>query len=191
MGRIRYGFSNLYYAVATESTTTAGALVYATPVQVKGAKSLSMTAAGTDINEPADNTTWFMLKTNDGYTGTLEFEDTAAADTFLTTVLGQTKDANGGILEKASDTPKEFALLGQMELAGGTETGKRACFYRCIASRPDINAQTKEVGGLTIATNTINISAIPRISDDAIKYTCDSSGSAYTNWFSAVPEKPA
>lgn len=188
MGRIRYGFSNLYYAVATEGT--GGSLTYATPVAVKGAKSLAMTPSGTEINEPADNTNWFSFTTNDGYTGTLEFEDTAAADLFMQTVLGQTKDANGGVLEKATDVPKEFAILGQMELAGGTETGKRACFYRCVASRPDINAQTKEVGGLTVATNTLNITALPRISDAAVKYTCDSAGTAYATWFSAVPEKP-
>lgn len=187
MGRIRYGFSNLHYAVATEGT--GGSLTYATPVAVKGAKSLAMSAAGSDVNEPADNVNWFSFRTNDGYTGTLEFEDTAAADTFLQTVLGQTVDSKGGVLEKANDSPKEFALLGQMELAGGTETGKRACFYRCVASRPDINAQTKEVGGLTVATNTVNITAMPRINDDAVKYTADSASSAYATFFSAVPEK--
>ena len=99
MGRIRYGFSNLHYAVATEGT--GGSLTYATPVLVKGAKNLAMSAAGTDVNEPADNVTWFSFKTNDGYTGTLEFEDTAAAYTFLQTVLGQTVDSKGGVLEKA------------------------------------------------------------------------------------------
>lgn len=187
MGRVRYGFSNLYYAVATEGT--GGALTYATPVAVKGAKSMALTASGSEVNEPADNSTWFSIRTNDGYSGTIEFEDTAAADTFLQTVLGQTKDSTTGlVVEKADDEPLEFAIMGQMELAGGTETGKRACFFRCVASRPDVNAQTKEVGGLTIATNTINVTALPRISDNAVKTTCVSTDSAYANFFTAVPE---
>lgn len=186
MGRIRYGFSQLHYALIT-ATNSAGTPTYTTPVTILGAKSLSMTAAGAEIAEPADNTTWYAGYTNDGYTGTIEFEDTAAADTFLESVLGWTKGADGLVVEKANDAPKEFALLGQMELAGGTETGKRACFYRCTASRPDINAQTKETGGLTVATNTLNIKAIPRLDNNAVKVTVDSAGSAYTNFFSSVP----
>ena len=187
MGRIRYGFSNLYYAVATEGT--GGALTYGTPVKIPGAKGMTMSPAGTDIAEPADNTTWFSGKTNDGYTGSIEFEDTAEADAFIIAVLGMTKDTSTGlVVEKADDAQVEFAILGQMELAGGTETGKRACFYRCVASRPEIAAQTKEVGGLTVATNTVNITALPRINDAAVKATAVSTDSAYANFFTAVPE---
>ena len=187
MGRIRYGFSNLHYALATEGA--GGALTYGTPVAIPGAKSMALTAAGADIKEPADNTTWFSGKTNDGYTGTIEFEDTADADAFLQTVLGWTKNQTSGlVVEKANDEPKEFAILGQMELAGGQEVGKRVCFYRCVASRPDLNAQTKEVGGLTVATNTINIAALPRINDNAVKCKAVNTDSCYANWFTAVPE---
>lgn len=187
MGRIRYGFSNLYYAVATQGT--GGALTYGTPVHIPGAKGMSMTPAGSDITEPADNTTWASFKTNDGYTGTIEFEDTTEADAFLETVLGMTKDETSGlVVEKADDDYKEFAIIGQMELAGGIETGKRVCFYRCVASRPEMSAQTKEVGGLTVATNTVNITALPRINDNKVKGSADSSDSAYANFFTAVPE---
>ena len=187
MGRIRYGFSNLYYAVATDNGS--GTLTYATPVPIPGAKGMTMSPAGTDIAEPADNTTWFSGKTNDGYTGSIEFEDTAEADAFIIAVLGMTKDTSTGlVVEKADDAQVEFAILGQMELAGGTETGKRACFYRCVASRPEIAAQTKEVGGLTVATNTVNITALPRINDAAVKATAVSTDSAYANFFTAVPE---
>lgn len=186
MGRIRYGFSNLHYAVATEGA--GGALTYDTPAAIPGAKSMSMSASGTQINEPADNVTWFSMTTNDGYTGTIEFEDTAAADAFLETVLGRTKSTNGLVVESASDQPKEFAIMGQFELAGGTEVGKRAVFYRCVASRPDINAQTKEVGGLTVATNTVSITALPRISDSRVQASAVNTDSVYATFFTAVPE---
>lgn len=89
MGRIRYGFSKLHYAVATEGA--GGALTYGTPVAIPGAKSMAMAQAGTQFNEPADNTNWYSQTTNDGYTGTIEFEDTAAADAFLEDVLGYTR----------------------------------------------------------------------------------------------------
>lgn len=189
MGRIRFGLKNLHYAVATPGT--GGALTYATPEAVPGAKSISLAPAGTAIDEPADDVVWFHKDTNDGYTGTIEFEDTAAGDAFLATVLGMTTDSKDVVFEAASDEYKEFALLGQFTLEGGEddETGKRFCFFRCVASRPNTDGQTKEVSGLTIATNTVNITAMARISDDMVKATCDSNSTAYLSWFTAVVTK--
>lgn len=189
MGRIRYGLKNLYYAVATAGT--GGTLTYATPVAIPGAKSISLAPAGTAIDEPADDVVWFHKDTNDGYTGTVEFEDTAAGDAFLADVLGMTTDTKDVVFEAASDEYKEFALLGQFTLEGGAddETGKRFCFFRCIATRPNTDGNTKEVGGLTVATNTVNITAMARISDDMVKASCDSNSTAYANWFTAVVTK--
>lgn len=186
MGRIRYGFKNLYYAVATDDGT--GVLTYATPVQIPGAKSMSMAAAGDSMDEYADDGMWYHANGNTGYTGTIEFEDTAAADTFLETVLGATKDATTGLVQESSeDTPKEFAVLAQFTLAGGEEVGKRVCFYRVTAARPNVDAQTKEAG-ITVQTNTVNLTAMPRLNDNLVKAQADSSASAYTSWFEAVPE---
>lgn len=184
MGRIRYGIKNAHYAVATDDGN--GALTYDTPVAIPGAKSISLDAEGEAVDEYADNVKWWHTDTNNGYTGTLEFEDTAAADTFLQTVLGQTKDSTSGIVtEKSSDTPLEFALGFQFELAGATETGKRAWLVRCTASRPSMVGETKEAS-IAVQTNTVNITAMPRISDDVVKHTCVSSDSAYATFFSAV-----
>jgi phi13 family phage major tail protein len=185
MGRIRYGLSNLHYAVATEAA--GGALTYDEPAAIPGAKSMAFSPAGTSFTESADNTSWYTLNTNDGYTGTITFEDTAAADAFLLEVLGQKADNKGFTVEKANDEPKEFALAGQFELAGGTEVGKRVWFLRCVASRPDINGNTKEVGSMAVDTNTVNITIMPRISDNSVKYQSTSDQSAYGAWFTAVP----
>ena len=183
MGRIRYGFKNLYYATAT---FTGGALTYGTPVSIPGAKNMSLSPVGDTLSENADDTRWFTMYGNTGYEGTIEFEDTSAGDTFLKTVLGQTADTKGIVWEKASDSPVEFALFGQFTLAGGTETGKRACFVRCIASRPSVEGATKE-DSISVATNTVNITALPRIEDDVVKALCDSSQTGYTTFFAAVP----
>ena len=184
MGRVRFGISNVYYAKATEGS--GGALTYTTPVAIPGAKSMSFAPAGSDVTEYADNSQWFRETTNNGYTGTIEFEDTAACDTFLAAVLGYTTGSDGTILEKSTDKACQFALLWQFELAGATETGKRGCFYRVIATRPNIDGQTTE-DGKTINTNTVNFVAMPRINDGAIKLSAISTDSAYSGWFSAVP----
>ena len=184
MGRIRFGLKNLYYALATEGT--GGALTYGTPSAIPGAKSISLSANGESFDEPADDIIWYHADVNSGYTGTLEFEDTAESDAFVASVLGQTTDSDGVIWEAASDEPKEFALLGQFTLAGGTETGKRFALLRCTISRPELAGQTKEASGLTVNTNTVNITALPRINDDMVKASCDSESDAYANWFTAV-----
>lgn len=189
MGRVRYGLKNLHYALATAGE--GGALTYATPVPVPGAKTISLAPAGTAIDEPADDVVWYHKDTNDGYTGSIEFEDTADGDAFMAEVLGQTTDANDVTFEAATDEYKEFALLGQFTLEGGSnsETGKRFCFFRCVASRPNTDGQTREVSGLTIATNTVNITAMARISDDMVKASCVSTSDAYASWFESVVTK--
>lgn len=184
MGRVRYGIKNAYYAIATDDGT--GALTYGTPVAIPGAKSITLDPQGEGVDEYADNTTWWHGDTNNGYSGSIEFEDTASLENFLIAVLGWTKDETTGVItETASDAPSEFALGWQFELAGGTETGKRTWLHRVTASRPNMSGQTKE-GSVTVATNTINITAIPRLSDDSVKASCTSDASAYATWFSAV-----
>lgn len=186
MGRVRYGISNVYYALATEGT--GGALTYSTPVPVPGVKSASFSPNGNEVREYADNVTWFTTTTNNGYTGTIEFEDTAVYDAFVAEILGHTVGTDGSILESANDVAKEFALLFQFELAGSTETGKRGCFYRVTASRANLEGQTKE-DSITVNTNTVNFTALPRINDGAIKLSAVSTDSAYSAWFTAVPEQ--
>lgn len=186
MGRVRYGVKNLHYAVATDNG--AGVLTYGTPVALPGAKSLGLDAQGDATDEYADDIVWFHDDANTGYSGNLAFEDTAQADEFLAAVLGTTEDSNGVVFESSSDIHKEFALMGQFTLAGGTETGKRFCLFRCTASRPSVSGETKEAG-VAVATNEITITAMPRISDDMVKASCVSTSSAYADWFNAVPTK--
>lgn len=79
--------------------------------------------------------------------------------------------------------------MGQFELRGGTEVGKRAVFYRVTASRPDVGGETKEVGSApNIATNVVNLTALPRINDNKVQASAVSTDTIYANFFSAVPE---
>lgn len=186
MGRIRYGIRNTHYAKATDDGT--GVLTYASPKAIPGAKSISLDAQGDAVDEYADNITWWHGDTNNGYSGSIEFEDTESADAFLIDTCGWEKDPVTGIVtEKASDTPSEFALGFQFELAGGKDTGKRTWLYRCTASRPSIAGSTKE-SGVTVQTNTVNITAMPRLNDDKVKQSVVSTDPAYNTFFAAVEQ---
>ena len=185
MARIKYGISNVYYAPVTAESL--GVLSYGTPVALQGAVSLTMNANGDEIQEYADNITWFAQTVNQGYTGTLEVED--IPDSFRTTILGEVASADGGIWESSDAQMKEFALLFQFEVAGDNSvTGKRGCFLRCTASRPAVSGSTKQN---TISPNhdTLNLVAMPRVADHYVKASCESTATAYSSWFSAVPVK--
>ena len=184
--KIKYGLSNVYYAVATDDGT--GTLTYATPVAWNGAVSLSLSASGEKNDFYADNVIYYTTTANNGYEGDLE--TALIPESFRTSCLGETLDAKGFYVEKSDQTAAEFALLFQFE---GDETATRHCLYRCKASRPDTSGQTKEAA-VEPQTESVTITAMPRINDFLVKSRCPytaSTSSSYQTWFSAVQEPTA
>ncbi len=179
--KIKYGIRNCYYAVATDDG--AGNLTYGTPVRLPGAVNLSMEAQGETTPFYADDIIYFQSTANSGYSGTLELA--LLPDAFRTDVLGEVTSTNGLTVEKADAPTVEFALLFEFQ---GDEKATRHEFLRCTASRPAVNGATKEAS-ITPQTETINITAMPRISDEVIKASCPKSDTgAYTTWFTTVTE---
>lgn len=179
--KIKYGLSNVYYAVATDDGT--GTLTYATPVAWKGAVSLSLDASGDKNDFYADNVIYYTTTANNGYEGDLE--TALIPDSFRTDVLGETADTKGFNVEYADAKPKEFALLFQFE---GDDKATRHCLYRCVASRPGVNGQTKEEA-IEPQTESVTITAMPRISDNVVKAKCPYTATTpYNAWFSTVQE---
>ena len=182
--KIKYGISKCYYAVATDDGT--GTLTYDTPVALPGAVSLSLEAQGDTNTFYADNIAYFTSSANNGYQGDLELA--LLPDAFRVDVLGETLDAQKGFyIEKANVPTVEFALLFQFE---GDENATRHCMYRCTASRPATNGSTKGES-IEPQTESITITAMPRISDEVVKARCPYSANAYANWFTAVTEPSA
>lgn len=181
--KIKYGIQNVYYAKATDDGT--GTLTYSAPVAWPGAVSLSLDAQGDTNTFYADNIAYYTSAANNGYQG--DFESALIPDTFRTNILGETLDAKGFYVEKSNATNSEFALLFQFE---GDDKATRHCLYRCIASRPAASGSTQEES-VEPQTETITITAMPRINDKLIKARCpytSSTSSAYATWFSTVNE---
>lgn len=177
--KIKYGLSNVYYAVGTEGAD--GSITYETPVRWMGAVNMTATASGEDTVFHADNIPYFTLISNNGYTGT--FESALVPDSFKEDVLGEVVAQNGIRYENADVLPKPFALLFQFE---GDVNATRHVLYNCTASRPDVAGATKETS-ITPQTQTLNFTAMPRKNDHITKGEIgDTSSDAYTNWFTAV-----
>lgn len=180
--KVKYGLKNVYYAKATDNG--AGVLTYGTPVAIPGAVNMSMEAQGDTTPFYADNIIYWQSVANQGYQGTLEIA--LIPDAFRTDILGDTADTNSVQYETAGQKGSEFALLFQFE---GDVNAVRHCFYRCTASRAAVNGQTTEAS-ITPQTETLNITAMPRISDELVKSRCDETAAPteYAGWFTQVYE---
>jgi len=177
--KIKYGLRQVHYAVATPNTS--GALTYATPVAIPGAVNLSLSAEGERNVFYADDVEYFVSESNNGYSGTLEVA--LIPESFKTDVLQEVVKTNGVYVESADKTPKEFALLFEFQ---GDDKATRHALFRCICSRPDVSGSTKEQN-IEPQTETLNITAMPRINDYVVKGSCPQTATtAYSAWYNAV-----
>lgn len=129
--------------------------VYAVPVHVPGAVSLSTEPQGEDSTFYADDGPYFVFTSNNGYTGELAMA--LVPDAILAVMLGWTVDANGMLVEDASAIAKEFALMFEIQ---GDSKNRRAIFYRCKASRPSKEHNTKGES-VEPAQDTLSITMLP------------------------------
>ena len=185
MNKIKYGVKSVYWAKATPSTSGDGSLTYSTPVAMPGAVSISLDQQG-EVNQfYADNIVYWTGNANNGYQGDLEMA--LIPDNFRQQILGETLDTKGMYVERSSDSQAEFALLFQFE---GDEHATKHALYRCVANRPSVSGSTKEES-IEPQTETVTITAMPRINDEVVKARCPytaSTSSSYATWFDAVVE---
>ena len=182
--KVQFNLKNVHYALLTEGSTNA----WGTPVAVKGAVSLTLDANGSDNTFYADGVAYYKTYVNNGYSGSLEMA--RLTDKMLKDIWGITEGATDKVLyEKAGVEPKPFALLFQID---GDAENEYYCFYRCLAGRPGVSANTV-TDSKDPETQSCDISALPLITGsdaqiDLIKArtTKDTPTATKSAWFSAV-----
>lgn len=183
--KVKYGFEQVYYAKATETIdaqTGTISYTYATPKRLLGGVSISLEQTGEISNFYADDQVFFSTSSNGGYSGDLELAK--VSDDFRTDILGETKDQNDALVEFSDEQGSPFALL--FKFLGDGE-GRLHCLYNCKATRPSIESQTTE-DSVEVGTETLEITATPRLSDKAVKLTIDGSNTHASTFFDAVLE---
>lgn len=179
--KIKYGLRNVYYSKITYTGNTAA---YASPVAIPGAVNLSMDAQGELSPFYGDDIVFWQGASNNGYSGTLEVA--LLPDSFRKDILGETEDTNHVAFEFADGETNEFALLFEFQ---GDKNAVRHSFLRCVATRAAVTGSTKETS-ITPQTETLNITAMPRLSDECVKGRCDkaTAPTQYASWFTTVYE---
>ena len=183
--KVRFGLSNVHYAILTEGSSNA----WATPVAVPGAVSLTVDANVSSSDFYADNVAYYRTFANNGYTCTLEMAK--ITEKMLDEVFGMAADATGVIREKTGVDPKPFALLFQVE---GDQADENYLFYRCVpSSKPNEGSQTTGENGAEPQTQSFDFSALPLVTGAAnqkglikAKTGSSASTSVISGWYGAV-----
>ena len=176
--KIKWGVRNLHYATRTVSGST---VTFGTPVAIPGTVNISLSAEGDNTPFYADDTEYYRVMANNGYSGTLELALIPAA--FRELALGETLDTNGVLIEEADKQGSEFALGFEMQ---GDDDTILVWLYNVVASRPDVNAATKEAS-VTPQTDTLNIVCRADADGQVIARTTDTAATATKSaWFSTV-----
>lgn len=179
--KVNFGLENVYYSVITDDGS--GNVTFGTPARILGAVDLNLEQQGEMTPFAADNNGFYWVSSsNNGYSGTLEVAN--IPDAFRTDVLGELSDTAGAIYEKADVETKEFALLFEIK---GDVRKARHIMYRCKAQRPAVHGHTTEAS-TTPQTDTLNITAMPLLSNQVVKAKCKEGDSCYANWFTEVHE---
>ena len=181
--RVKYGLSNVHYAVATIAED--GSATYGTEKPWPGAVSLSMKAEGDSQTFYADNIKYYVSYANNGYSGSLECAQIPAD--FEADVLGAITDGNGMIVESADAPTTHFALL--FEFAGDVSS-TRHVMYNCVAARPEVSGKTTQ-GSREPQTDSIDITAgtiyDKTLKANIVKAKAVSGSAGYDAWYTDVP----
>lgn len=183
MNKVKFGLSNVHIAPLTFDGSS---YTYGDIIQVPGAVSLSLEAAGDTNDFFADNTIYFSSTANQGYEGDLEIA--MIIDAIREKIFGETKDSNGAFIENSNDEFKPFAFGFQIE---GDEKARRFWYYNCTMSRPGNNASTTE-NTKEPATDTLSIKAMPRLTDNAVRVFLEpttQNQTVYNSFFESVYEQ--
>lgn len=187
--KVHFGLKNVHYALITY---TAGVPSWGTPKAIKGAVNLNLAKEGSDTDFYADDVKYFHIAGNNGYTGTLEMADFPAE--MREDLWNQTITSTGKMLvEDVNAQPAEFALMFETD---GDISPDRFCFYRCVASRPDVTGATK-AESTEVQTQSCDITVMPVIDPTAsspingkvyYRTTADTPTATFAAFYSAVDD---
>ncbi len=183
--KVKFGLSNVHIAPIISETEES--IQYGDVFALPGAVNLTLDPEGDTTSFSADNNSrYFEEDNNDGYAGSLELA--LLSNEFRKKIMGQIQDSNGAFLENKNDKIKKFALGFQID---GDDHNRKYWLYSVSAKRPSTSSQTNEKSK-TPSTDTLNITASPRLHDGNVKIDLEPSTenqTAYDEFFDSVYEK--
>ena len=181
--KVRFGLSNVHVGTVTVAE---GTPTFREPTPYPGAVSLTMTAEGEQTPFYADNTTYYVTNTNNGYTGDLEMA--YLYDWFEEQYLGNVASQEGMIVELASAPTQMAYMMFQFE---GDVNATKYIIYNMTFGRPDLEGNTKE-DTTEPTTTTVPFTSVPLQTEfgNIVKAKVPSTASNYATLFTTAPTVP-
>ena len=175
MNKVVFGLKNAHYAAITNEETP----TFGTPVAFPGAVSLGLTPKGESTPFYADDGLYYSSDKNNGYDGELEAAD--IPQSFLINHLGFALDDQNNVVERDDDTPAPFALLFEID---GDEHARKVALFKCLASRPEVGAETKKE---TAEPKTTKLKFIASPLKNVVKLNSTPTSLNTATWYTTVP----
>lgn len=177
--KVQFNLKNVAYAKLTSVDAEPS---FGTIVMVPGAVSLALTQQGEIAKFYADGIVYWQSSTNNGYEGDLtmaRFPDQMVQD-----LWGDKKiETDNVLVENANTQPSAFALLFQID---GDQTNALYVMYNCVATRPNIEAETTtETKDPKTQVCTVSVAPLP---DGTVRArtTAETPETVLTNWYKTV-----
>lgn len=185
--KVHFGLKNVHYA---KITYTDNVPAWGTPVAVPGAVSLTLSKESGTTDFYADDTKYYHLATNNGYTGSLEMADFPVSMrkdlwNYKTTTTGKM------LVEDADAESAEFALMFEID---GDQQAERYCLMRVTADRPDVSGATK-ADSVEVQTQSCDLVVMPVLDPTSgskvngmvyYRTTADTPAATYDDFYEAV-----
>jgi len=149
--KVTFGFRKVHIAFFDDVNLP----TWETPSSVPGAVRWTPSVVGESSPFYADDMTYYVVDTNNGYTA--EWELANLPDVIKAKMLGWEIDDNGMIVEVADGKPKKFAIMGEVQ---GDQRNRRFVYYDCQASRP-AKERTTKADSTTPTTDVLSITVSP------------------------------
>jgi phi13 family phage major tail protein len=179
--KVVFGLKNCHYSVVSEDETT-GAIVYGTPVALKGAVEISLEPRGETSDFYADDILYYTTSTNAGYEASLTVANISRE--FRVDVLGETLEGTDNVLtENTNQKSRKIAFMFEFD---GDQKAVRHCLYNCTVTRPTITSATKTE---TAEPQPQELSLIAAPTEDGLvkrSTTTDTPPAIYDAWYSTV-----
>lgn len=183
--KVKFGLKNVHRAKLTFSED--GTPVFAIPKKLPGAVNLTLDPEGSTTPFYADDITYYVSVSNNGYTGSLELA--IVPDDFLIEQVGM-EEVEGLIVETSGKEAEPFALLFEFD---GDVTATRHILYNTKASRPKMEGKTVE-GDKTPNTDSFDITATSVAFNGKnyvkAKTTSKTDKEKYDAWYTTAPVLP-
>jgi len=175
--KVKFGLSNVHYAVVTEGTTpTFGewkSLPYAISLSISENSNTSTQYADDQLIYVATSTT----------STTLGLEMSVVSDDFKKDVLGYLESTRGGLVQIVNDVKKKIALGFEVK---GDAKHARHVFFICEVNNIDDGDHSTNTESANFANDTINMTAYPVTLTNgkyAIKERIDEGQTGYATLF--------